>query len=239
MANHYIKLNGWKGDWKGTNLENFSFTSSHLDSVSQVEDSVLNKIYENVIDKNLTVTYDEITPFNSVDFVTRNYDFSSNILDIMIDRTADYYMRNIYSLNLKNLSVADYRVDSIADALRQLDYRVAQLRDLSGNLIKQKGSVELNKAIRDQGLLNIQYSSAVNNLELAKVTLLTSAPILQVIDEPQFSTEVSFVPVITAMIVGGIVGMFLAAGWLILAKVIKDSARRENELKASAATNSA
>jgi hypothetical protein len=111
----------------------------------------MNVIFESIIENNLIVTYDATTPFNVATFNTRSRDFSMWMMKNMVDKAATYYMDNVYSLNKKNLNVADYRADSLAKTLKGLDYRVANLRDLSNNVIRQKGMLDVNAATRDQG----------------------------------------------------------------------------------------
>jgi hypothetical protein len=180
-------------------------------------------IYNNIIENNLVVTYDAASPFNTATFNTRNMDFSRNAMKRLIDISSTYYMDNLYQLGKGNLGLADHRLDSIANALRKTDYSVASIKDITNNLIQQKGALDLTAAERNQALLNTQFTAAVNNLELAKVTLLPNAPILQVIDDPTFSTALSFVSVIVALIVGAIIGLFFGSIYLLVSRLVKES----------------
>ena len=173
--------------------------------------------------------YDESSPFNTSTFQTRNYDYSMNMMKLMVDKSAKYFIEDVYELNRKNLSIAESRVDSLGRALKSLDYRVASLQDQTNNLIRQKGTLGVTAAARDRDLLNQQYSAAVNNVELAKVTILTTAPILQVIDDPVFSTTASFVSKVTSFIVGGIIGVFLGSIFTLIARTIAESNRKIKE----------
>lgn len=238
LANHYITIMHWREGSllrKGWNevprLKDFSFKPKPLEQFTELEDSVLSVIYESIIDANLEVVYDETTPFNIAIFTTRNMDYSRNMMKVMVDRSAGYYMDNVYELNKKNLSIADRRVDSLGRELRKLDYRVASLRDVSNNTVAQKGLLNVNSASRDQSLLSAQYSAAVNNLEFAKVTLLTTAPILQIIDDPVFSTEVDYVRWIMVIIVGVLLGIFFGAIYLFVARAVKISNEKVKERK--------
>jgi hypothetical protein len=230
LANHYINLYHWrtgsiihKGWNKDPKLKDFYFHSKPLEQLTSLEDSIMNVIYEDIMENNLIVTYDATTPFNIATFNTRNRDYSMWMMKKMIDKAATYYMDNVYELNKKNLNIADYRADSLAKVLKGLDYRVANLRDISNNVIRQKGLLDVNTATRDQGLLVTQYQAAVNNLELAKVTVLTTAPILQVIDDPVFSTEVSYVRWYIALIVAALLGIFMGTIFLVISRAVKTS----------------
>lgn len=233
LANHYVNLYRWrtggltsKGWNKVPRLKGLYFQKKPLEQLTPLEDSIMNVIYENIMDNNLTVTFDATTPFNVATFNTRNRDFSMWMMKNMVDKAATYYMDNVYELNKKNLDVADYRADSLAKVLRGLDYKVASMRDVSNYVIRQKALLDVNAATRNQGLLVAQYSAAVNNLELAKVTLLTTAPILQVIDDPIFSTEVSFVRWHIALIVAIFLGIVIGIIFLVISRAVKASNER-------------
>lgn len=230
LANHYINLYRWrtgsfihKGWNKVPKLKDFSFHAKPLTQLTPLEDSIMNVIYDNIIENNLVVTYDATTPFNVATFNTRSREFSMWMMKYMVDKSASYYMDNVFQLNKKNMNIADQRVDSLGRVLRSMDYRVANLRDLSNNTIRQKGLLDVNSAKRQQDLLTTQYSAAVNNVELAKVTILTTAPILQVIDDPLFSTEVSFVRWPIALIIAALIGIFLGIIYLVIARAVKTS----------------
>lgn len=236
LANHYVTIMRWREGSllrKGWNevprLKDFKFTEKPLDQLNALEDSVLTVIYAAIIDANLEVTYDEATPFNVAIFTTRNRDFSRNMMKVMVDRSAGYYMENVYELNRKNMDIADHRVDSLGRELRKLDYRVASLRDVTNNTMAQRGLVNVNSAAREQSLLSTQYSAAVNNVELAKVTQLTTAPILQIIDDPVFSTEVDYVSWTIAVIVGLLLGIFFGSIYLFILRAVKLSNQKVKE----------
>ena len=230
MVNHYINVMELRDDWEDVpRLKNFKFVHTDFADLTVLEDSMLSVLNDMMLDKNLAVTYDEASPLNTATFTSKDREFSKNCMSSFLESTEGYYMKDVYKLNLTNLDLARYRVDSIGNAMKALDVKVASLKDNTNSVIKQKGFIDLNAAIRDQSLLNIQYSSAVNNYELAKVTLLSNTPILQVVDDPQFSTQVSFIPLILAVIIAVILGLFLTGGYLVLAALLSKSISAENK----------
>ncbi len=236
MINHFIHVTELDDDWKDDKrLSGFKFKHNQFAGLTRLEDSVLTLLYNSILENYLSVTYDESSPFNQAKFTTPDYSFSSNMMQKLLKNTSNHYINEMFKLNNDNMRIAEKRVDSLANAIRELDVKVASLKDNVNNVIKQSGFVALNAAIRDQGLLSIQYSSAVNNFELAKVTMTTDTPILEVIDDPQFSTEVSFIPIVIA-IAGGALGFFFVAliglvAWNFIGKTI------ENENKATSNTS--
>lgn len=238
LVNDYIDIMELRDDWEDIpKLKNFKFTHTDLNDLNPLEDSMMSVINDMILDKNLAVTYDEASPLNTATFTSPDKDFSRIAMSQLLESTSGYYMKDVYKLNLDNLDLAKYRLDSIGGALKALDNKVASLKDNTNNIIKQKGFLDLNQAIRDQSLMNIQYSSAVNNYELAKSTLLSNTPILQIVDDPQFSTQVSFIPMILAVIIGLILGLFLTGGGLILAAIVTKSIDTEKKKHAETVTD--
>ncbi|MEI7801033.1 MAG: hypothetical protein WCI97_00135 [Bacteroidota bacterium] len=230
FANFYIQLYGYNDDWEGDNrLDGFTFKHNKISTLTRLEDSVLNFIYDKVMDDNLVVKFDDSEPFNNANFTSTSYDFSSKIMKHILDNTSSYYLREMYVLNDNNMMIAQKRLDSIANAIRILDQRVAKLKDNSSSTIRQSGLVDLNTALRDQGLLSVQYSSAVNNFELAKVALMTQSPVLDIIDDPLFSTDTNTPPIILIICVGAILFFAMTAGALMLSHFIKESIEIENK----------
>lgn len=233
LANHYADIaklrtgglitSGWNANPR---LRDFSFQSKPLHQLTALEDSLLEVVYQNILDKNLEVVFDESSPFNTATFTSRNPDLSRLLLKAILDKTSGYYMENVYELNRKNFRVAEMRVDSLGRELRKLDARVAMLRDQANNMIRQQGLVALNDAQREQSLLSTQYAAAVNNLEMAKVTILTTAPILQVIDNPQYSLEVSYISLIRALVFAVVVGLILGVIYLTILRAVQLSNER-------------
>ncbi|MCS6991188.1 MAG: hypothetical protein NZL95_04930 [Chitinophagales bacterium] len=241
LANHYASLaklrtgglfsKGWNDNPR---LRDFSFQPKPLSQLTPLEDSLLEVVYNTILDKNLEVVYDETNPFNTATFTSRHADLSRYMLMAILDKTSGYYMENVYELNNKNFRIAEMRVDSLGRELRKLDARVARLRDQANNMVRQQGLIELNEAQRDQSLLATQYAAAVNNLELAKVTILTTAPILQVIDNPQYSLEVLYVSRTKALVLSTIVGILVGVIYLVILRAIKLSNERLRQQQALA-----
>ncbi len=230
FANFYIKMYGYEDDWKGDKrLDGFKFKHTTLTTITRFEDSVLNFIYDKVISDNFLVKFDDSEPFNTANFTSKSFDFSSKIMKHILDNTSSHYLKEMYVLNDNNLRLAQKRLDSIANAIRLLDQKVAKLKDNSSSTIRQSGLVDLNAAIRDQNLLTVQYSSAVNNFELAKVSLMTQSPVLDIIDDPLFSTDTNTPRIILIICVGAFLFFIITAGFLMVSNFVKESVKLEKK----------
>jgi hypothetical protein len=96
------------------------------------------------------------------------------------------------------------------------DAKVARLKDNAANTIKQQGLIELNNALREQSLLNIQYSAAVNNYEASKTALIGTAPVIQLIDIPEFTGDVKYLDPFWSMVIGALLSLIAVLGIIFL-----------------------
>jgi hypothetical protein len=221
LANHFYYCSKFHKKWDDTDdpLYQFKFKHNTIKSLTRLEDSVLTVYYDYIVDRYLTLTTAENFAFNHINFISPNRDFSIAFLNSQIELIHKHYLLSIENMNAFNFDVATRRVDSLAEAIRIADSKVARLKDNSANTVKQSGLIDLNNAIREQTLLNIQYSAAVNNFEASKTALISTAPVIQVIDEPDFTVEVKYFDPIVASIVGAIILLVMALGLLFMMKL--------------------
>ncbi len=221
LANHFYYCSKFVRKWNDENspLYQFSFKHNTIQNLTRLEDSVLSVYYSYILDKYLTIATAENNAFNRITFLSPNRDFCRVFLKEEIKLIQKHYKKSIENINNFNYDIASKRVDSLADAMRIADIKVAQLKDRSLNDVKQVGLIELNNAIREQSLLNIQYSAAVNNYEASKTSLLATAPVIQIIDHPDFTLETDYINPITAIIVGVILSLVLTLGTLFLMRL--------------------
>ncbi len=224
MANHLYYCSKFHKKWDNPNdpLYQFSFKHNKLSELTRLEDSVLTVYYDFILDKYLTLGTAENNAFNRITFISPNKDYAKEFLKNQINQVQQHYQHSVENINSFNYDIASKRVDSLAEAIRIADTKVARLRDNSANSVKQLGLVDLNNAIREQSLLNIQYSAAVNNYEATKTALLATAPVIQIIDHPEYTIEVKYFDPIFSSIIGSILFLFAALGLLFLMKLLSN-----------------
>ncbi len=212
LANHFYYASKFKKKWSDDELlKDFKFKHQSINKLSPIEDSVLSLYYDMILDKHLSIVYDPNIPFNQVKVSSISRDFSVAFNKLLLKKISDYYTNTITSYNLINIEIARYRVDSLSNAVKEIDNRVAKLKDASVNIIKQEAMISLNDALRNQSLLNIQYSAAVSNYELAKANMVSSAPILQIIDEPEYSVDVLSISFKLALLIGSLFSFIVSS----------------------------
>lgn len=238
LANHFIDVFKIRGGWKDTRLQNFKFRNHNLYKLTSLEDSLLTLEYNYIMKYVLTNNYVAGNPVVSIYINTPNKDFTREFSSEMCKCMNEYYLTDIYGRNLQNVNTAQHKVDSLSFIMKDLQTRIAHFNDNNYNLIKQEGSTELTILNRDLGLVTTMYNSAVSNLDAAKTTLIINTPVLDIMDDPKFSTVVTFVRWVLAIPIGAVVGLFFGIVYLVLRKMVLDSARREKQKIILAAQNS-
>lgn len=215
LANHFYYCSKFYKKWddEESPLYRFTFKHQRIQDLTPLEDSVLNLYYNLIIDKYLTTVTAENNAFNRITYTAPNKQFNNEFLKTLMRQIQAHYKLSIENINTFNFDIAAKRVDSLAEAIRNVDMKVARLKDNAINTIKQQGLVELNNALREQSLLNIQYSSAVNNFESAKTALIGTSPVIQIIDSPEYATDLKYLDPLFAMLAGAILLIF---GYLFL-----------------------
>lgn len=218
LANHFYYCSKFYKKWddKESPLFQFSFKHNQLNELTALEDSVLTVYYNYLIDKNLTAVTAENNAFNRITLSTINREFSKEFTNALLRVMQAYYKKSVENINNFNFDIASKRVDSLAEAIRMADAKVARLKDNAANTIKQQGLIELNNALREQSLLNIQYSAAVNNYEASKTALIGTAPVIQLIDIPEFTGDVKYLDPFWSMVIGALLSLIAVLGIIFL-----------------------
>lgn len=161
----------------------------------RMRDSVMDKVIGGIIktnlkvdklDKKLSIIKVEITSYNEV--------FAKEFNTALVKEVNDFYMITKTKKAQQNIAILQSQVDSIRSVMHGSIQAVASIADATPNLNptrqaqrivptqRSQFSAETNKAILNQ---------LVQNLELAKMTLLKESPLIQLIDEPTFPLEKS------------------------------------------------
>lgn len=220
LANHFITLSKTAKDWDN-DKKNFSFQHHNVKQLTTKEDSLLSLFYEEVIDDNLAVVYDPAAPFNKASVTSKSREFSVQLMNKLLDEISNYYANTLLQYNLNNLGLTEQRSDSLARALKAADARVARLRDNAQNVVRQEAMIALNDAVREQSLLSTQYAAAVSNYETAKAAVLSTSPILQVIDEPAYSVESESLNALVAAIAGAVLACVAVVALLAVLRYVR------------------
>lgn len=186
LIDEYLESSKIKKKWQGKKgLQDINFNSiSDVDSVSLLQDSVLQLVYKAVVKNMLVERTSKKTTVISVKVSSKSKLFSKNYPIKLVNEAAIFYVNVKTTLIRRNVEKLEKRTDSILSLLNVKSYQSADLKLTDYNPGFKTTIIPSELAGRDKVVLTTLYGEAVKNLEIAKITLLQETPIIQIIDIP-------------------------------------------------------
>lgn len=187
LADRYLLFKGMKKRWRGKPmLDSLNFKDSN-GSLTQLQDSVLNLIYENVIKDNLSVdrTSKQGTIIR-VMVIAPDRSFARLMTVRLIDEASKLYLDIKVGTEVNNIKQLQNKADSLLYLLNNKSYSVAANQLLDVNPGIRTAAVPSEIASRDKTVLGTLYAEVVKNLETSKLLLSQQTPVIQVLDRPSY-----------------------------------------------------
>lgn len=236
IANHIIDIyhlqNKWAaevGKYKDINLSGFYFTHSKETDFSSREHRALNLLHDivagstfNNVKGIMVVSYDKKTDMVRLNVEPQNEELSSQLLDLIYIELNDFYVEETVGRPREALANLTLKADSLQVKLNNQERQLALEKDRSEGLISRASSLVLDQLDRRVQTTNRHYETVLNNKEKLEYILSTETPTFQVIDR-------TFIPIenkssrLKALLIGGFLGGFLAIGYFIGRKIIRDA----------------
>lgn len=185
LADHYLDFTGTKERWKDDpNLSNINFGKAKA-TLSPLEDSVLNVIYEEITEKNISAekTSKQGTIIK-VTVTSTDRDFARIMTEQLVTEASELFMTVRVGTSLDNIRQLERRSDSLLVLLNNKSYRAAASQPLDINPAMRSAIVPSEIANRDKTVIATLYAEVTKNLEISRVLLSQQTPVIQVLDQP-------------------------------------------------------
>lgn len=187
IADYFLDYSGWRKKWaSNAKLSNINYQDiRHPDSLSLLQDSVLNVIYDYIIEKSLyadrlnkkgTIIKVQITESDPL--------FARLMTNRLVDEAGRLYLDIKTGTSTANINKMQRRADSLLALLNNKSYSVAASQMLDLNPGIRTASVPTEIATRDKTVLATLYAEVTKNLEASKLILSQQTPIIQILDKP-------------------------------------------------------
>lgn len=227
LIDRLVKNNGSYDRWKEKSPElldiNFKNQNQELGSLQRKKDSILMQAFDDINMNYLKVTKpDAKLSIIKVDVSSKDEIFAKEFNDAIVTEVNDFYIQTKTKKSLDNIEILQYKTDSVRSVMNGSISAAAVAIDATPNLNptrqaqrlvptqRSQFSAETNKAILGQ---------LIQNLEMAKMSLLKEAPLIQEIDNPIYPLEKHTFSKKKGFLVGLLVGAFLAA-FLIMVRYV-------------------
>jgi hypothetical protein len=187
LADLYLEFTGVKKSWqKNSQLANIDFRNSK-ETLSPLQDSILNTIYEVIIKKNLvTERTSKQSSIIRVMITAENALFARLMTERLVEEASNMYLDIRIGTAQDNIRQLQRRSDSLLLLLNNKSYHVAAGQPLDLNPGLRTASVPVEIATRDKTVLATLYAELIKNLEASKLMLAQQTPIIQLLDKPGF-----------------------------------------------------
>lgn len=221
MVNFYLEMYPrWSSRKK---INDFRIIHGDINALTIYEDSVLSVIYDEIIDDDLTVSFNDEIGLNQLEFSSLNRDFSRIMANNLANDASEFYIYSQLDNEISTVSLIQDRADSIRILMQQKEDALAKSQDQSAFTVKATGLLNQGRLLRDIEILTLEYSTVYTQLELAKFDMRNKTPLISVVDTPNIATIKEKEQKITFLIIGIIVGGFLSIVFLSIRKYYKDT----------------
>lgn len=191
---------------------------------SLTQNQILESIISNIGANNLeTKLKSKLSTINEMTFSSKNEDFSLIMLKRIVKELTDLYVQTKTQKSKSNVLLLQFQADSIRRELNQNIGVVAKIADETFNLNPALNSVKVpsSKKQIDLQANTVILGQLLQNLEMAKVTLMQETPLIQIIDEPRKPLSVIRVGLIKSIFIFGSLFIVLISVLLLTSRWMK------------------
>lgn len=157
------------------------------ETFSREQDSILMGVAFGMMAKNIEIEkIDKKLSYAYFSVNSKDERFAKEFSSAMINTVFDFFLRSKRENVQRNIDKFQTRADSIRKELNKSLYAVAHYRDLNMNPSKNVLGVEQLKYQTDIQINTAAYSEIVKNIEVMKLDLAKSEPLIQEIDVPRY-----------------------------------------------------
>ncbi|MBD0726665.1 lipopolysaccharide biosynthesis protein [Flavobacterium sp. L1I52] len=226
LAEMYIQNNEWRKAWeKKTELAKLEFLpNARREQFTRVQDSVMGKIYENLLKGSLSVAQkDKKISIISIDVASENELFSKYFCEALAKEVSDFYVETKSKKARENMQILERQTDSIR---RELNGAITGVAVANDNTFNLNPALNVRRTPSARRQVDVQANTAiltelVKQTELAKVTLRKETPLIQVIDKPILPLPKEKFGKAKGILLGGFLAGFFVVLGLIIRRILK------------------
>ncbi|MDN3676048.1 lipopolysaccharide biosynthesis protein [Flavobacterium paronense] len=226
LAEMYIQNKGWRKIWnENPQLKSIQFLpNSNRSGFTRVNDSILGIIYEDLSKTDLTVSQkDKKNGIIYINAKSTNELFAKYFTEALAKQVSDFYIDYKSKKARENVSILMKQTDSIRGELNSAITGVAVSVDNTFNL---NPALNIKRASTSRRQVDVQANTViltelVKQTELAKVALRKETPLIQVIDSPILPLKKDKVGIMSGVILGSLIALFLSLLFIVLKNIFK------------------
>lgn len=230
-ANHLIEIYSYHEKWEEDTLgfKNFYFVHDSVPAFDLIESSVLKQLHSFVIgnpdegiESLLSTSNSESTGIMTLSLETEHEELSIKMLKDIYEELSRYYVKKSTEKQQHTYDALKFKTDSTLTALRSIEYQLANFKDRNYGLFSKKDQLKVMQLEAQVKILYTLYGETLKNLEVTEFALRDQTPVIQIIDAPIPPIKPVDASLAKAIIIGGILGGFLAVLLVGGRKLVRD-----------------
>ncbi len=233
IANHLIRIYDYHKKWsksKNQELHKYQFTKSSFEDLDRTGQIALKSLHTKVVgnekksnDPLLSTQYGEETGILKLTITSEDGDLSSILVNKIYERLSSYYIEKTIEPQQETVKILKEKTDSLRQALNEAEASLASFDATRRSLWSETEQFKRDARQRKVTLLTLMYGEALKNSETAQFALQSKTPFFQVIDPPPIPLAPNVNSKFRALVIGGVLGGFLAVFWFIARKIYRDT----------------
>jgi len=163
-------------------------------------------------------------------FTAKNEFFAKTFTDELVANVNDFYIQTKTKKLSANVTLLQHQSDSVRKALNSSISGVASATEsspLANPILTTLHSSSQKKQV-DVQAGGVIYGEMIKNLEMAKLSLRQQTPLIQFIDQPELPLYIDHTGKIKGIVIGTILGCFLAISTLLILRLLTSVKRAVN-----------
>jgi len=228
LIDHYINFNKLREQWQDKpQLRNLHFRESEATGGNQdrLRDSVIRTVISAINDNYLNVQKpDKSLSIIQVEVKAKDEFFAKSFNDQIVKNVNDFYVQTKTKRSLDNVKILQQKTDSVRAVMNGAIYTAAAVSDATPNLNPTRQSMRTAPVQRSQFSAETNktiLAELLKNLELAKISLRREAPLIQVVDQPEYPLDIKALGKIKGLLLGAFLFGFLSVAVYSFKFIIK------------------
>jgi len=226
FANHLIQEYDFHDEWKEIeSLKGFLFKNDNVKEFTRLENKILKILHDLVSKEILSSNIADNTGIMTLNIESTNEDLSIEFLNALYEKLTSFYVNKAIEKQLQTYKITKSTVDSLSGVMDYAQKRLLKIKDSNRNITLNQYKLEQLNLERDFQVTLLAYGEALKHKEIAEFSLKSKTPFIQLIDRPipPLPPNKSIITYIKQIIIGGILGVFLAIAFIIGRKIYRDT----------------
>lgn len=216
LAEYYIDMNSLRKKWAKENpkMEKIGFIpGADPSGFSIQQNSLISGFHRALISKNLFVDKkDKKSSIISMRVTSEDELFSKYFTEALAKEVSDFYIATKTKKSARNLTILRNQADSVRREFNAAISGVASMKDANPNANPSRLALQVPNQRRqvDAQANQALLMELMKNLAASQISLREETPLIQIIDKPVLPLPVQDTDKIKCLIIGGMIGGFIA-----------------------------